>query len=88
MNSEVTWVLVSLGASWSTDISTFYYSDINLLLIDYACCKLCNIWFLLFENNSSSNHYTGTLHKNFVAVITQERVIDDNLKRQIENRTL
>ena len=26
--------------------------------------------------------------KNIVAVITQDRVIDDNLKRQIKNRTL
>ena len=44
-------------ASWSTDI--FYYSDINLFLIDYGCCKLCDIWLLLFENNSRSYHYEG-----------------------------
>ena len=49
-------------ASWRTDISSFYYSDINLLLINYACCKLCNIWLLLFENNSSSYRYTGASH--------------------------
>ena len=32
----------------------------------------------------------GTSHwkKNIVAVITQDRMIDDNLKRQIKNRTL
>ena len=29
-----------------------------------------------------------TLEENIVAVITQDRVIDDNLKRQIKNRTL
>ena len=29
-----------------------------------------------------------TLKENIVAVITQERVIDDNLKRQIKNQTL
>ena len=70
-------------ASWSHDISSFYYSDINLFLIDYACGKLCNIWLLLFRNNSRSYHYTGASHwmKNIVAVITQDRVIDDNLKR-------
>ena len=28
-----------------------------------------------------------TLEENIVAVITQDRVIDDNLKRQIKNRT-
>ena len=76
--------------SLSTDVSSFYYSDINLFLIDYACCKLCNIWLLLFENNFSSYHYTGASHwrKNIVAVVTQDRVIDDNLKRQIKNRPL
>ena len=29
-----------------------------------------------------------TLEENIVAVITQDRVIDDNLKRQIKNHTL
>ena len=35
-------------------------------------------------------HQTGASHwrKNIVAVITQDRVIDDNLRRQIKNRTL
>ena len=34
--------------------SSFYCLDINLFLIDCACCKLCNIWLLLFENNYRS----------------------------------
>ena len=74
-------------ASWSTDISSFDYSDINLFLIDYGFSKLCNIWLLLFENNSRSYHYTGVLHwrKKIVAATTQDRMIDDNLKRQIKN---
>ena len=29
-----------------------------------------------------------TLEENVIAVITQDRVIDNNLKRQIKNRTL
>ena len=36
-------------------------------------------------------YYTGasfTLEENIIAVVTQDRVIDDNLKRQIKNRTL
>ena len=76
--------------SGSTDIPSFYYSDINLFLIDYACCKLCNIWLFQFKINSRSYHYTGASHwrKNIVAVITQDRVINDNLKRQIKNPTL
>ena len=63
---------------------------ILLFLIDYVCCKLCNVWLLLFENISMSYHYTGASHwrKNIVAVVTQDREIDDNLKRQIKNRNL
>ena len=49
-----TTVLFMWPTSWSPDISSFYCSDINLLLIDYAKCKLCNKWLFLFENNSRS----------------------------------
>ena len=35
-------VFYILYYSGSTDISSFYYADINLFLIDYACYKLCN----------------------------------------------
>ena len=34
-----------------------------------------------------SLYWSLTLVENIVAVITQDRVIDDNLKRQIKNRT-
>ena len=68
-------------------MSSFHYSDINQFLTHSTCCKLCNIWFLAFENNFRSCHYTEASHlrKNIVAVIKQDRVIDDNLKRQIKN---
>ena len=71
-------------------LSSFFYSDINLFLIDYACCKLCNIWLLLFGNNTRNFHHAGASHwrKNIVAVIKQVRVIDDHLKRLIKKRTL
>ena len=77
-------------ASSSTDISSFYCSDINLFLIDYTWCKLCNIRLLLFENNSRSTNIQelNTGGKEIVAVITQDRVIDDNLKKQIKNPSL
>ena len=77
-------------ASSSTDISSFYCSDINLFLIDYTWCKLCNIRLLLFENNSRSINIQelNTGGKEIVAVITQGRVIDDNLKKQIKNPSL
>ena len=33
-------------------------------------------------------YWSFTLEENFIAVITQDRVIDENLKKQIKNRTL
>ena len=45
----------------------------------------------LREQLQEYHYYTGAslaLEENIVAVITQERVIDDNLKMQIKNRTL
>ena len=39
-------------AIWIADISLFHCSDINAFLIDYAWWQPCNIWLLLFENNS------------------------------------
>ena len=70
-------------ASWSIDRFSIYYSDTNLLLIDYACCKLCNMLLFLFGNNSRSYPYKGASYwkRKIVAFITQERVIDGNLKR-------
>ena len=35
-----------------------------------------------------SSYQSLTLEENIVAVITQDRVIDDNLKKQIKNQTL
>ena len=78
-------------AFWSIDIYSFYYSNINLFLIDYGCCKLCNICLLLSENNCCSYHYTEASHwrKNFVTVITQDRVGDRwQFEKQIKIRTL
>ena len=89
-NVNIEWTVFFMWPdSWSTNISSFYYPDINLFLIDYDCCKLCNIWLFLFENNSRSYHYTGSSHwrKNLFAVITQHRVLYDNLKRQIKSQT-
>ena len=82
-------VFIMWPASWSTDISSFHYSDINLFLINCTCCKLCNRWLLFFENNPRSCHYTEASHwrKDIVAVITQDRMINDNLKSQIKNQT-
>ena len=83
-----TTVLFMRPASWSTDISSIYYSDINLILFDYAWHSLCN-------NGCSSSRATPgvslsrglTLRKSIVAVITEAEVLDDNLKRQIKIRT-
>ena len=66
---------------------------ILMFLIDDAWCKLCNIWLLLCKNNSRSITIPDTgaqlrLQENIAAVITQDRVIDNNLKRQIKNPAL
>ena len=66
----------------------FFNSDINLFLIDDVWCKLCNIWLLPCDINSRSItilelNYGGKHYCN-----TQDRVIDDNLKRQIKNQIL
>ena len=74
-------VLFMSLAFWSLDISSFYCSDMNLLLIDYAWCKRCNKRLFLFDNNSRSL----TLEENIFAVITQVRVIDGNLKKKSQN---
>ena len=92
-NTQATLKFIKCKHWMSRNISSFSYSDINLFFIDCACCKLCNIWLLLFENNSRSYNYTGASQwrNNIVAVITQDRwwyVIDNNLKGQIKNRTL
>ena len=76
-------------ASWSHDILPLIILML-MFLIDYVCHTVCNIWVLLFKNNSTNCHCTGTSEKKtrkrkIGAVITQDRVIDDNLKRQIKN---
>ena len=79
-----------LPASWSTDISSFCYPGIYLFLIDYACCKLCNTCLFLFEDDSRSYHYieVSNWRKKSVAIITQDRMIDGNLKQQIKKIVL
>ena len=55
-----------------------YCSDINLFLIDYAWCELCNKWLLLFDNNTRSltleeKHWYPIILS--WAVIAQDRII-------------
>ena len=76
-------------ASWSHDILPLIILML-MFLIDYVCHTVCNIWVLLFKNNSTNCHCTGasekkTRKRKIGVVITQDRVIDDNLKRQIKN---
>ena len=75
-------------AFWSTDTSIFYYCDINLFLVYDAWCTPCNICLLLSETTPGVSLYLSlTLEKNVVAVITQDRAIADNLKKQIKTQT-
>ena len=45
-----TTVIFMWPASWSTDISSFYYSNINLTWIDYVYCY---VWYVIFGFCSS-----------------------------------
>ena len=45
-------------------------------------------WFSARTTPGISLYWSLTLEENIVAVIIQDKVIDDNLKRQIKNRTL
>ena len=71
-------------ASWSPDLSSSYCSDINMLLIDYAWCKLCNKWLLLSENNPRSL----TLDEKHYCCYYSKQGDNGNLKRQIKSGIL
>ena len=60
-----------------------------LFLIDDTWCKLCNNGCSSVRTMPGVSLYQGlTFEENIVAVIIQDRVIDDNLKSQIKNQTL
>ena len=52
------------------------------------------VYYIIYDCSSAilspgvSLYQSLTLEENIIAVITQERVIDDNLKRQIKNQAL
>ena len=79
-NGSHFWAVLSLADTYS-----FYCSDINRFLIDYIWWEVRNIWLLFFENNSRSitmQEFNTTGGKILLlAVIIQDKVIDDNLKR-------
>ena len=76
-------------ASWNTDVSSFYYSDVNLFLINYAWCKLRNIWLLLFENNSRSItiQELSTWGRTLLQLLLKIRWYVTIWKGKIKNRT-
>ena len=55
-----------------------------ILSVNYVICG-CS---LAKATPGVSPYGSLTLEENIVAVITQDRVVDDNLKRQIKNQTL
>ena len=52
VNGQNNCIIYVWPAFWSTYTFYFYYFDINLFLIDDACCKLYNMWLFPCENNS------------------------------------
>ena len=63
-----------------------------MFLIDDVWRKVCNIIYGCSSERTTPevSPYQSflTLEKNIIAVITQNREIDDNLERQIKNQTL
>ena len=53
-------------------------SGVNYVLCDFSSARTTGV----------SLYWSFTLDENIIAVITQDGVIDDNLKKQIKNRTL
>ena len=81
--------ILSCDKPLGTQISLFYCYDINVFPIDYAQWELCNMRLILVEDNSRNiTIQEQNLRNNNVTVITRGRLIDDNLKSQIKNRTL
>ena len=57
---------------------------INYVIYDFSSAKTTpEVYYI-----RASLYRSLTLKENIVAVITQDRVIDDKLKSQIKNRTL
>ena len=88
-NGQNNSILYMWPAFWSTDTSQIYYSGINLFLF-----MMPGVSYLIYGCSSArttpgvSLYWSLTLEENIVAVITQDRVIDNSLKRQIKNQTL
>ena len=53
----------------------------DVIYVTYGCSSVR-------KTPGVSLYWSFTLEENIIAVITQDRVIDDNLKRQIKNQTL
>lgn len=69
-----------------TDSSSFNYSDINLYLIYYACCKL---WYCCSSSKATPGFIFMRLHTRGIALLQlllKKR--QDNLKRKIKNQIL
>ena len=68
---------------------------LNFITLILICFKLMmsGVNYVLCDCSSArttgvSLYWSLTLDENIIAVITQDGVIDDNLKKQIKNRTL
>ena len=69
--------------------------DLNFITLILICFKLMmrGVNYAIYgcfsvRSTGVSLHWSFTLEENIIAVISQDRVIDDNLKRQIKNPTL
>ena len=86
-NAQNNWVLYIWPASWSTDIFIILILVCFQLMISGVNYVIYGCSFARLTPGVSL-YCSLTLEKNIVAVITQDRVIDDNLKKQIKNQVL
>ena len=80
-----TTVFFTCGQLFGAQIHQFYYSDLNLFLF-----IMPGVNYLMYGCSTPgvSLYRSLTLKENMVAVITEDRVTDNSLKRQTKNQTL
>ena len=78
---------------WDRLLTALIHLNFIILILIRFKLIIAGINYVIYDCSSArttgvSLYWSFTLEEKIMAVITQDRVIDDNLKRQIKNRTL
>ena len=78
---------------WDRLLTALIHLNFIILILIRFKLIIAGINYVIYDCSSArttgvSLYWGFTLEEKIMAVITQDRVIDDNLKRQIKNRTL